>query len=470
VESGTPKPLHAVWGGRRDDVWAVGETTGGLTGVNGIVLHWNGAAWSQVSCGKTPDLHTTWGTAPNDVWAGGAGSGVGGVVHWDGTRWSAPFTTDHAISKIWGSGREVWMVDGTDLPRQWDAATLSKAAYGGNRTVSVWGAAPGDVRAAGDGGRIVHWNGADWRVVASGTTQALTDLWGSGPDDVWAVGAGGTLLHWNGVGWSRGEEGTTNDLMGVWGSGPDDVWAVGAAQTIVHWNGASWTTGQLSDAGSPYWVWSVWGSGPDDVWAAGKETLSHWDGRAWTSVDMTGLLFGLSGTGPNDVWVTGGWTRHWDGQTWTSFEDVAGTAVWARTANDAWIVGASGHTAHWDGTSWTAKDEFEYAVDLAAVWGAGANQVWAVGRSKISGYGVIVRWDGATWSREPIASLGTMTGIWGRGPDDVWAVGQSAIFHWDGTAWSESAQASGSAGLRAVWVSPDGHVWAVGDTGTVLRR
>jgi hypothetical protein len=66
----------------------------------------------------------------------------------------------------------------------------------------IWGAAADDVFAVGDGGTILHYDGADWRPMASGIGENLEAIWGVSGTDVFAVGTGGTILHYDGVDWN----------------------------------------------------------------------------------------------------------------------------------------------------------------------------------------------------------------------------------------------------------------------------
>ena len=142
----------------------------------------------------------------------------------------------------------------------------------------VWGSSASDVWAVGDAGTIVHWNGAVWATVASGTKKDLKAIWGSGASNVWAVGVAGTILHWNGSAWTAETSPTTNPLAAIWGSGANDVWAVGA--DVLRWNGSEWTAKLEAPAGTGVVVNGVWGSGPDDVWCmeGASEAFLHWDG------------------------------------------------------------------------------------------------------------------------------------------------------------------------------------------------
>lgn len=67
--------LQAVWGSGPNDVWAVGQG----------VVHYDGATWSRVTVPTLVTLNAVWGSAANDVWAVG-GDGV--ILHFDGTAWS----------------------------------------------------------------------------------------------------------------------------------------------------------------------------------------------------------------------------------------------------------------------------------------------------------------------------------------------------------------------------------------------
>lgn len=73
----------------------------------------------------------------------------------------------------------------------------------------------------GAGGTVLHWDGATWSTVTSGTTSTLYGVWGSGANDVWAVGAGGVVLHWNGSAGSVTTASPGLDLYAVWGNRPE---------------------------------------------------------------------------------------------------------------------------------------------------------------------------------------------------------------------------------------------------------
>ncbi|HJL14209.1 MAG TPA: hypothetical protein RMH99_01065 [Sandaracinaceae bacterium LLY-WYZ-13_1] len=81
VETENVAAFFKVWGTGPDDVWVVGD--------RGVVMHWDGAAWTEEKVARD-DLVSLWGTGPNDIVAvGGRGNGI--VAHWDGTEWRSEF-------------------------------------------------------------------------------------------------------------------------------------------------------------------------------------------------------------------------------------------------------------------------------------------------------------------------------------------------------------------------------------------
>lgn len=69
-----------VWGTAADDVWIVGR--------RGVILHWDGAAYTEFDAGTGQDLIAVWGTGPDHVAAvGGRNNGI--LATWDGQTWTS---------------------------------------------------------------------------------------------------------------------------------------------------------------------------------------------------------------------------------------------------------------------------------------------------------------------------------------------------------------------------------------------
>jgi hypothetical protein len=108
--SGTSKTLYGIWGASDDDLWAVG----GRPGQDGVILHFDGNAWTSVPVPVAFVAYfKVWGAAPNDVFVCGE---AGTLVHFDGSAW-APIATglppSTTLFTVFGrSGSDVYTVGG----------------------------------------------------------------------------------------------------------------------------------------------------------------------------------------------------------------------------------------------------------------------------------------------------------------------------------------------------------------------
>ncbi len=283
-----------------------------------------------------------------------------------------------------------------------------------------------------------------WQLVPSATSQRLRGIWGAASNDFYVVGLAGTLLHYDGTQLSAITPALTDqDLNGVWGSSSTDVFAVGANGVIVHYDGTTFATQTWPTNPT---LAAVWGSGASDVYAVGVSgTILHYDG-SWASV--------------------------------TSPTASALLAVWGSSAADVYAAGApnggSPTVLHYNGTMWSALTPAIGAVTVFAIWGSGPNDIFFAGRDP-SGAAEVIHYDGvSTWTRvDPLPLLTNPTpnqysAIWGSGASEAF-VGGDALLHYDGARWSRLTSPPGFQRVWAIWGSPDGDVWAVGDLGYVAR-
>ena len=68
--------LHGVWGFANNNVFAVGDS--------GMILHYDGSAWSAMSSGVSADLYDVWGAHPSAVYAVGR---YGTILLYNGSVW-----------------------------------------------------------------------------------------------------------------------------------------------------------------------------------------------------------------------------------------------------------------------------------------------------------------------------------------------------------------------------------------------
>src|SRR6185369_14121834 len=98
---------------------------------------------------------------------------------------------------------------------RFDGARWASLAIPGGPGLAVWGSAPDDVWVVGADGLALHFDGAAFTRVETGTRAALWAVNGTGRGDVWAAGDGGTVLHLTGGRFERVESGTDNALGAI---------------------------------------------------------------------------------------------------------------------------------------------------------------------------------------------------------------------------------------------------------------
>jgi hypothetical protein len=137
--------------------------------------------------------------------------------------------------------------------------------------------AQNDGWAVGNMGTIVHWNGTQWRTVASPTATNLLSVAMANDDSGWAVGKAGTIVRWNGTAWSREPSPTEEDLLSVHMLNEDTGWAVGGDGTVIHYNGAVW---ELASSPTDAILSSVFAPDEENVWVVGVGgSILKWTGR-----------------------------------------------------------------------------------------------------------------------------------------------------------------------------------------------
>jgi hypothetical protein len=294
-----------------------------------------------------------------------------------------------------------------------------------------------------NGAFIEELTGGRWHLVGRRLPNAsLWSVSASGPDDVWAVGDH-LVEHWNGRDWRRVATAPVpgNILWAAAAHGPRESWLVGErwrgerknGKTLVErWNGNRWTvvpTPNPAAAGHRYdailqamavrsasdaWAVGYWLSGPHML--VSRTLIEHWNGRQWRIVPspsvrssngvLYNILFAVTADRSNDAWAVGSYERqaggyggggehalvlHWNGRQWSRAalppvrERTLLHGVIAR-AGSAWAVGDRGFPPHrhrtlierWHGTHWTVA-QAPSGFDFAGVSQAARGSTWAVG-------------------------------------------------------------------------------------------
>ncbi|MBI4776110.1 MAG: hypothetical protein HY788_18360 [Deltaproteobacteria bacterium] len=435
--------LRAIWGTGPSDVWAVGLQYGNQA-LHGVILHYDGREWSVSSTGTYSPLFDVRGDENGNGYAVGSD---GTVLNYDGAAWSF-VKYDPSLSDItWSEFRKVSV--GPD-------GSLAVLDVWQNRVLSfhegtwswidippdftpnaIHGTPASGLLTVGSQGHMYRYDQGSWSPLTNViTTSDLNAIRGSSPENVFAVGKGGVILHYDGGAWAPMQSGVNLELRGVWASPWEYALAVGAEGTILINQDNGWApmeSGVTSDLNAVY--------GPPitdyyAIYAVGKNgVVLYYDGFEWYHPDM-GIDVDL-----NDVWVS--------------------------ERGQVFVVGQGGLILQFDGRSWEQVPSGT-SEDLNAITGirvsALSQYVVAVGDS-----GTILVFDGKTWSPFPSNLSIDLIGVGVTGLRSLFVLGRDGSGHLhDGALWQPSILPA-SVAVRSVWADSRQDLFAVGDSGTILR-
>jgi hypothetical protein len=270
----------------------------------------------------------------------------------------------------------------------------------------VWGSGASDVFVTGSDGKVLHYDGASWSTMSTGTHSAyFYDVWGSGPSNVYTVGLeDGISPSSYGCAVTYGYDGVSWKSLGVppgcsyrsyfrtvWGSSATDVYAAGydwvdksgtkAGAIVYHFDGITWKALKLGNYSSS--MTAIWGSGPSDVFIFDDYNVYHYDGLSWTlSTSTLGYVGSAWGSNASDIFAVGEGVFRYDGAAWNAMASTTTWSlygVWGSGPSDVYIVGDKGAIYHYDGTSWTSQSSGITEFDLVGIWGSGPSDLFAVG-------------------------------------------------------------------------------------------
>lgn len=297
-----------------------------------------------------------------------------------------------------------------------------------------------------------------WSAVARDLPAALLAVTGTSATDVWAVGAdpgtGPLVLHFDGTAWTQKPTGTRGAIWWVHAFESGPVFMGGSQNTLLRYEDGAFT--RMNTPGvARHAVFGIWGSSPTNVYAVGSVAgrngfIWHWDGVAWAEV-ATPELPELP---PAPTGVTG---------------DRPGLfKVWGDKAGNVWVVGARGVALKRPATA-SGPGGFELVPTNTtatlftvaghdgetAIVGGGAEAVLLEGEE--------------TLMPRALTNVALLQGVAFGPKKEGWACGENgSIFEKTSKGWTrrDTGLALDIQSLHAIWIDPEGHVWAAG--GNVL--
>lgn len=213
-------------------------------------------------------LLSAWGPSGAHVYAVGGQQGpgvsVGAMLVRERGAWSQLALPEATAKLNWIHGQGDLRVAvgerGVILVREGDDDATPWSTFGCGTVLPLWGAwisASDDVWIVGGDGFdhdpvLCHFDGTAASMVAvppnATGSKGLFKVFGVAPDDVWAVGDGGLLIHYDGVGWTAIGSGTAADLISLWGTGRSELLAVGGrASGVLARRTDAWEIAMLPD-------------------------------------------------------------------------------------------------------------------------------------------------------------------------------------------------------------------------------
>lgn len=451
--------LYNVKARAANDVWAVGDS--------GLILHWDGSRWAQVSSGQTGEIRSI-ALGPNGTTFFGGYTQF--LMKWDGQTIDKGAYVGKPASLMWtADGNEIWYSEdffgeaNTGLYRlRGDTGNIDDFMMPMTKIYEIWGINKDDVWiSAGD--KLYRWNGSSLSERPIPANSEIYGLTGFSWDDIWGIGNG--LYHWDGMSWALANSEIKGTAIGA--SSPNDMWIFG--DKLYRFNGKSWNGFEYPKNNQSV---SYAGNDFNNLWSVGNNGyISHWDGQKWFEIASRedGYLYSLWGSSPNDVWAAGDPKNilHWDGVSWSELrisEDGRWRAIWGTSANDVLICGATCY--HWNGSTWAQVSHPKLGETVVSLWGTSNQSVWAT-----TGLGKIYYWNGILWAEQfPEQGLPAWSKMWGNSDSNVWCVLDNNSYHFDGKSWKKIELVPRNLGaLFSVFGFSDNDVWAVGMPGLIMH-
>ncbi|MCL6584336.1 MAG: hypothetical protein K6U11_11950 [bacterium] len=504
--------LTAIWGSSASDIFAVGGTSGQSDG-RPIILHFDGRGWSLMDSAFSGCLLDVWGTGPSDVFAVGL---EGLILHWSGSAWSKmslnqalePSDPLPDLQSIWGRGPDDLFAVGIRVKgiTQEPSSVILHYQHGQWSLMKeipsvclydIWAAEGGDIWAVGE--RIFCCRNGLWQDVTPSDLPegfCLNKIAGRSANDIIAVGVAdlageeGLILRYDGQAWTRVKEVNTCGYLRSVRVDPNNgqVMVVGgnflydypSRGIVLIYDGASWSS--QSAKGYEGTCFQIWANSSQAAWVVGghpnpateeeaRVFIARYDGQVWSPIDLPeyGILSDIWGSLSGELFAVGGdWWEDDSGQLvieaqilhssdgihWSRMPDAQNIkdfleGVWGSSPSNVYAVGEGVY--HYNGSRWS-KMTTPSAGRLRGIWGSDSRTIFTVGDWSESGGGraTILRYDGQSWRAMSHNIQDNLLKVWCSSASNVFAISESQIYHYDGSGWS-AMSCPQTAGYYDLW-------------------
>lgn len=392
-----------------NDIYSVSASNVYAVGNYGLIYHYDGSSWTEMTSPVAVDLNGVWGRAANDIFAVG---NDGTILWYNGLEWrklSSP-TSSHLFS--------VWGFDG-----------IGSQVYAGGRN-----------------GEILVYSGGTWTYMDTPLADGIWNyttingIWGDSSSNLYAVGQtqGDVnkdvyLRYSGGSSWIReypfGDTTSTSKPGFVKGFVGNDVYIAGRDGTYRMPNG-NWTFATWIKISSDSYS-DIWGSSHESIWFVGENGIMHYNGNTSSVLSST--------------------------------TDPSGNDIWGNSDTDIFLVtGSDGEIIHFQGEAWSSMTAIPN-LPIQSVCGDTSDALYAVGNS-----GMILSFNGEYWAPMESTTNNNLRSVCGSG-NAVFAVGDSGtVLFYNGSQWNPVSSGT-TVTLYDAWCYSATAAYVVGSNGTILN-
>ncbi|MBL7057969.1 hypothetical protein ISS03_01410 [Patescibacteria group bacterium] len=379
-----------------NDISAIGSSNIWAVTDNGGILNYNGISWVEHSNKGVGNLNSIEMVDSSDGWAVGDNWQV---YRYDGgiDAWIYPF--------------EVLAVS-DDLISEFNQGNFTN-------TVAV----------STVDGEVVLDQVLGWEEIPENgalITEDINSISAVNQNDIWAIGDGGKVLHYDGAIWEEHSDMGVSDIYDIDMVDLNEGWAVGANAKFYHYDGVSWSIvpGFGNDS-----IYSVEMISANEGWVTGQSSkIFKYDGVSWTEFDDLGnvRIYDIDIVDSSNIWAAADMGRiyHYDGVSWSLFLDTGNTS-WYKVdfidASNGWMTGGGGKILYFDGVSWSE------AIDTGNTDWYGLHMFDLNNGIAVGSGGQIQIWDGLFWTSvaSPVSSI--LRGVVMNSNLDIWVVGDNGV-------------------------------------------